>query len=172
MYYLDFIRYFISPAYFSGLKVVPVLMLAEFFFGVFFNLSLWYKLTDKTIWGTWFSLIGFVVTLLLNVLLVPRIGYMGCAWAALACYGTMMVLSYFIGKAKHPIGYDIKSILIYFFTALAFYGIAVAATTTWQWINIPFRTLLLILFIVFVLRREHLTIKQLIPVSKHNSRQI
>ena len=112
------------------------------------------------------------MTLLLNIILVPRLGYMGCAWAALACYGTMMVLSYFIGKAKHPIGYDIKSILIYFFTALALYGVAVAATTSSQWINIPFRTLLLALFVVFVLRREHLTIRQLIPVSKHNTHHI
>lgn len=166
MYYLDFLRYFISSAYFSGLKVVPVLMLAEFFFGIFFNLSLWYKLTDKTIWGTWFSLIGLAVTLLLNVILVPRIGYMGCAWAALGCYGVMMILSYFIGKKKYPIGYDVKSILIYFFTALALYGAAVVITVPSQWVNIPARTLLLIGFIVFVLKREHLTIGQLVPVHK------
>ncbi|MDE7452497.1 MAG: oligosaccharide flippase family protein [Paramuribaculum sp.] len=166
MYYLDFLRHFISSAYFSGLKVVPVLMLAEFFFGVFFNLSLWYKLTDKTIWGTWFSLIGLAVTLLLNVILVPRIGYMGCAWAAFACYGTMMLLSYIIGKKKYPIGYDVKSILIYFFTALALWGVAVMLTVQSQWVNIPFRTLLLILFILFVLKREKLTVSQLIPLKK------
>lgn len=166
MYYLDFLRYFISPAYFSGLKVVPVLMLAEFFFGVFFNLSLWYKLTDKTIWGTWFSLIGLAVTLIINIILVPRIGYMGCAWAALACYATMMLLSYIIGKKKYPIPYDIKSIVIYFLTALLLWGVASALTVQSQWVNIPLRTLLLVLFFIFVLKREHLTVTQLIPVKK------
>lgn len=78
MFYLDLLRYFISPRYFSGLKVVPVIMLAELFFGIFFNLSLWYKLTDRTIWGAWFSLLGLAVTVGLNAALVPRMS----TWAA------------------------------------------------------------------------------------------
>ena len=72
MFYIDILRYFISPSYFSGLKVVPIVMVAEFFFGIFFNLSLWYKLTDKTAYGMWFSLLGLAITVALNVLLVPR----------------------------------------------------------------------------------------------------
>ncbi|MDE5687385.1 MAG: oligosaccharide flippase family protein [Paramuribaculum sp.] len=167
MYYLDLLRWFIAPEYFSGLKVVPVVMIAEFFFGVFFNLSLWYKLTDRTIWGTWFSLIGVAITVSLNIILVPYFGYMGCAWAALCCYGTMMLLSYFIGKAKHPIGYDVKSILIYFFTAMALYALAVLITTPYEAVNLPVRTLLLAAFIVFAIKREHLSIKQLLPKLKH-----
>lgn len=166
MFYLDILRHFIAPAYFSGLKVVPVVMLAEFFFGVFFNLSLWYKLTDRTIWGTWFSLIGLAVTVTVNILFVPRFGYMACAWAAFTCYGVMMLLSYFIGRRKYPIGYDVKAILTYFFAAMALYAVAVAATTPSQWINLPVRTVLLLLFIAFAFRREHLSLRALIPVSK------
>lgn len=168
MFYLDILRHFIASAYFSGLKVVPIVMLAEFFFGVFFNLSLWYKLTDRTIWGTWFSLIGLAITLVMNLLFVPRFGYIACAWAAFTCYGAMMLLSYFIGRRKHPIDYDVKSILIYFFTALALYGLATAATTASQWINMPLRTLLLVIFIAFAFKREHLSLRGLIPLPKHH----
>ena len=155
MYYLDIIRYFIGREYFSGLKVVPVIMLAEFFFGVFFNLSLWYKLTDRTIWGTYFSLIGLVVTLLLNYLLVPAIGYMGCAWAAFTCYGVMMALSYIVGRAKHPIGYRLGPLALYFFLALALYGAAMAITTGNHWIDYSLRTALLAGYILFAARREN-----------------
>ena len=95
MFYLGYIRYFISPRYFSGLKVVPLIMLGELFFGIFYNLSVWYKLTDRTQWGMWFSLFGLAVTIALNVLLVPVMGYMAddryagsavrCVASAAAC---------------------------------------------------------------------------------------
>ncbi len=143
MFYLDILKYFISPRYFSGLKVVPVVMIAELFFGVFFNLSLWYKLTDRTIWGTWFSLIGLAVTIGLNVLLVPRMGYMGCAWAALGCYTVMMVTSYLVGRVKYPIGYDVGRLAAYFVGALALYGLSLLITTPTEWINLTLRTILL-----------------------------
>lgn len=117
MYYLDILRYFISPRYFSGLKVVPVVMLAEFFFGIFFNLSIWYKLTDRTSYGAWFSLLGLAVTVVMNVILVPRIAYMGCAVAALCSYTVMMTVSYFIGNRKYPVGYPMGRIGLYFVLA-------------------------------------------------------
>ena len=155
MFYLDILRYFIGREYFSGLKVVPIIMLAEFFFGVFFNLSLWYKLTDRTIWGTYFSLTGLAVTLLMNYLLVPSIGYMGCAWAALTCYGVMMILSYVTGRVKHPIGYRLGPLLTYFFLALALYGAAIVLTTGNPWIDYTLRTALLLGYIAFAARREN-----------------
>lgn len=164
MYYLDFLRYFISPRYFSGLKVVPVVMMAEFFFGVFFNLSLWYKLTDNTIWGMWLSLAGLVVTIVLNVVLVPRMGYMGCAWAAFGCYGFMMVASYIVGRIKYPIGYDVPRLTLYFLLAVALYFVARILTVDEQWINMPVRTLLLLGYIVFSLRFEHVSLRSLIPL--------
>ncbi len=171
MFYLDFLRYFISPDYFSGLKVVPVIMIAEFFFGVFFNLSLWYKLTDRTHWGMWFSLLGLGVTIVLNLLLVPRIGYMGCAWAALACYGVMMFTSYAVGRVKYPIGYHVPRLLLYFGVALALYGLSVLLHQLTQnlWIEIPVRTLLLCGYLLMVMRLEHLSlsnIMMLIPKRK------
>ena len=111
---IDIVKWFIAPSYFSGLRVVPIIMMAEFFFGVFFNLSVWYKITDRTIYGTWFSLLGLAVTLGLNVALVPVMGYMGCAVAAFCCYGVMMIASWVVGKKKYPIGYDVKSGVFYF----------------------------------------------------------
>lgn len=164
-YYLDFLRYFISPRYFSGLKVVPIIMLAEFFFGVFFNLSLWYKLTDRTHWGMWFSLLGLLVTLALNVALVPRMGYMGCAWAALGCYGVMMVTSYFVGLKKYPIGYDVKRLMLYFAIAMGLYATAMWIATDNRWIDIPLRTVMLGLYIFMVLKVERVNINQLLPIN-------
>lgn len=168
MFYLDILKYFIAPDYFSGLTVVPVIMLAELFFGIFFNLSLWYKLTDRTIWGTWFSLLGLAITVGLNILLVPRWGFMGCAWAAFACYAVMMVASYIVGRIKHPIGYDIGRIAFYFVVAGLLYLVSILITTGNDWINWTVRAALLVIYCYIVLRREHIGINDLIP--RHTSR--
>ena len=111
---IDIVKWFVAPEYFSGLRVVPIIMIAEFFFGVFFNLSVWYKITDRTVYGTWFSLLGLAVTLIMNIVLVPKMGYMGCAVAALCCYGTMMIISWIVGQRKYPIDYDMQSAFLYF----------------------------------------------------------
>lgn len=171
MAYIDIIRHFIGSGYFSGLKVVPVLMIAEFFFGVFFNLSLWYKLTDRTIWGTWFSLIGLAVTVGLILLLVPRIGYMGCAWAALGCYGVMMVTSYFVGRAKFPIPYQTGRLVLYFAGALAAYALMVVLSTGHSVTDMTVRTVLLLIYTFAALRAEHLTLRSLLPdaLARHIS---
>ncbi|MDE5941955.1 MAG: lipopolysaccharide biosynthesis protein [Muribaculaceae bacterium] len=161
MYFLPVLKYFISPLYFEGLKVVPVIMLAELFFGIFFNLSLWYKITDRTIWGTWFSLLGLAVTLALNIAFVPRYGYMACAWAAFCCYGVMMIASYVIGRFKHPVKYDIGRIACYFAAAMALWGVSALITTGNNLIDFPARVLLLAVYagIVYVaeFRRRHTT---------------
>lgn len=166
MYYLDVIRYFISPRYFSGLKVVPIVMLAELFFGIFFNLSVWYKLTDRTGYGAWFSLLGLAVTVSLNVLLVPHMGYMGCAVAALCSYATMMVVSYFIGKRKYPIGYPVGRIGFYFAVALALYYIGVMLLPGLGWphtLTAVVRGALLVLYIAIVAKVEHIDLAAVIP---------
>lgn len=170
MFYLPVLKYFISPNYFSGLKVVPLIMIAEFFFGVFFNLSLWYKLTDRTIWGTWFSLLGLAVTLALNCLLVPTMGYMGCAWAALGCYTTMMIASYIGGRKFYPIKYHIRRLAVYFFSAMALWGISVLITVDNEAIDLPIRTVILAGYIYFILRNEHIHPRQLIP-HRHSTIQ-
>ena len=156
MFYIDILKYFISPAYFSGLKVVPIIMIAELFFGIFFNLSVWYKLTDKKIWGTWFSLGGLAVTLLLNIILVPHMGYMGCAWAAFFCYATMMVASYFTGRKRFPIPYQIGRITSYVIIAAALYGLGLVTTTPSPIINYGVRAVLLAIYIAIVMRREQI----------------
>ena len=164
-FYLDFLKYFIGESYFSGLKVVPIVMLAEFFFGVFFNLSVWYKLTDKTIWGTWFSLIGLAVTISVNCLLVPRIGYMGCAIAALTCYITMTVISYIIGQRNLPIDYRPLRLAIYFFAALGLYVFALIVNTSSELLNVAIRTLLLAFYLIWVAKRENMTLRKMVPNS-------
>ncbi len=156
VFFLPVLKYFISPAYFSGLKVVPVIMMAEFFFGIFFNLSLWYKLTDRTAWGTWFTLLGLAVTVGLNFLLVPRMGFMGCAVAALCCYGVMMLASYFTGRVKYPIDYDVRRIVFYIVAAMALWGAGWLLTTGENLFDLPLRVLLLAVYagLVFMTERR------------------
>ena len=153
MFYLPIIRHFERDIYWPGLQVVPVMMIADLFFGIFFNLSLWYKLTDKTRWGMYFSIICFVLMLGFNLLLVPAIGipggYMGSAYAALIAYGIVMILSYFAGRKYYPLPYDLKSILTYSVYAAFLYAVS-------QLTDIPehpvltygLRTLLLLLYLI------------------------
>jgi len=166
MFYIDILRYFISPKYWAGLKVVPIIMIAEFFFGVFFNLSLWYKLTDRTIWGMWFSLAGLGVTLMMNILLVPMMGYMGCAIAALICYGVMMVASYAVGRKKFPIGYNMPRLVGYFMLAMGLYVVSLLLAVDNQWINYGMRVLLLAGYLLIVLKIEKMNFFQLFPIDK------
>lgn len=151
MFYLPVLRYFISPEYFSGLKVVPIVMMAELFSGVFFNLSLWYKLSDRTIWGSWFSFFGLAVTLIINIIFVPIFGYIACAWAAFLCYGTMMAASYFVGRRYYPIPYQLGKLALYTLSAALLWGASWLLTTGNIWIDFPTRFLLLSVFIGSVL---------------------
>lgn len=165
MYYLPLLKHFISPGYWGGLEVVPVMMVAELCFGVFFNLSLWYKLTDRTEWGMYMSLLCFALMLGLNVWLVRAIGipngYMGSAWAALISYFVVMVVSYFAGRHFYPIGYPLKRMSLYVALTAALYiiGVYVIATPV-MWLNLLLRTALLIIYICMVLRFERLPFPQ------------
>lgn len=151
MFYLPVLKWFVSPDYWAGLSVVPVMMLAELCFGVFFNLSVWYKITDRTQWGMWLSLICFASMLGLNLLLVPIIGipngYMGSAWAALGSYFLVMVISYFIGRHYYPIPYRIGRMSLYLLLALMMYAAGIGTEFIFSpWLVYTTRTLLLILF--------------------------
>ena len=161
MFYLDIIKYFISPRYFSGLKVVPIVMLAELCFGIFFNLSVWYKLSDKTIWGVWFSLLGLAVTLALNIILVPRMGYMGCAWAALASYGIMMIASYAVGRRHNPIEYHIGRMASYALIAAVLYFIGMYCLTPWAVANGIIRFFILAAYVGLIVYREGIPLPRL-----------
>ena len=121
MGYINILRHIIGRDYWEGLKVVPIVMAGTIMMGVYFNLSFWYKLIDKTIWGAYFSGIGCFVLILINVIFVPQYGYMACAWAGLIGYGTAMTLSYFVGQKKYPINYPLKSIGIYVLMTVFFF---------------------------------------------------
>lgn len=121
MGYINILRHIIGRDYWEGLKVVPIVMAGTIMMGIYFNLSFWYKLIDKTIWGAYFSGIGCFVLILINVIFVPQYGYMACAWAGLIGYATAMTLSYFVGQKKYPINYPLKSIGIYVLIAVFFF---------------------------------------------------
>lgn len=121
MGYINILRHIIGRDYWEGLKVVPIVMAGTIMMGVYFNLSFWYKLIDKTIWGAYFSGIGCFVLILINVIFVPQYGYMACAWAGLIGYATAMTLSYFVGQKKYPINYPLKSIRIYVLMTVIFF---------------------------------------------------
>ncbi len=154
MFYIDILKYFVTPAYYPGLRVVPIVMMGELFFGIYFNLSFWYKLIDETKWGAYFSTIGCVVTVGIIVLFVPRYGYMACAWASFACNLLMMVLSYVIGQKKYPIRYDIRSAFTYFAWAAVLFIAGMYMPIEAEWMRIAYRTVLLALFMMCVVRKD------------------
>ena len=121
MGYINILRHIIGRDYWEGLKVVPIVMAGTIMMGVYFNLSFWYKLIDKTIWGAYFYGIGCFVLVLINIIFVPQYGYMACAWAGFIGYATAMTLSYFVGQKKFPINYPLKSIGIYVLMTVFFF---------------------------------------------------
>jgi O-antigen/teichoic acid export membrane protein len=124
MLFIDEVKYFIGKDFRAGLQVVPILLLANVCIGIYYNLTIWYKLTNKTIMGTYITLGGAAITLLLNFILIPTIGFMGSAWATLSCYFLMMVTSYFLGQKYFPIQYPLKKISYQGLIAIGFYGLS------------------------------------------------
>jgi O-antigen/teichoic acid export membrane protein len=121
MLFMDIFKLFIGENFRSGLHVVPVLLMANLFLGVFFNLSVWYKLTGQTRYGAYFSIAGAIITIVLLFIMVPRMGYTGAAWATLICYASMMLMSYFAGQKNYPIPYDLRKMFFYPVMALLIY---------------------------------------------------
>ena len=154
MFYLDILKHLIGRDYWEGLRVVPIVMMAEIFMGIYFNLSFWYKLIDETRWGAWFSLAGCVVLVAVNVTLVPHYGYMACAWGGFAGYGVAMLLSYFVGQRRYPIRYDLKSIGCYVLLAAVLYAAGEYLPIENRWVCLAWRTLLLLAFVAYVVKRD------------------
>ena len=153
--YLDVLKYIIGESYWEGLKVVPIVMAAEIMFGVFFNLSFWYKLTDRTIWGAYFSGIGALVLIVIDILLIPRFSYMACAWAGFAAYATSMILSYFIGQRYYPIAYPLKDIAFYVLgTVGAFCVMCWSQNHLPTWASLTVSTLLILGFLSVIIKRD------------------
>ena len=147
--YIDVLRHIIGRDYWAGLRVVPIVMAAEIMMGIYFNLSFWYKLIDKTIWGAWFSGAGCAVLIAVNVIFIPQYGYMACAWAGFAGYGTAMLLSYFVGQKYYPINYPLKSMVVYVaITALFFLVMQVSEQYVPQmWLRLLINTGCIVLFV-------------------------
>ena len=154
--YLDILKYLIAPDYWSGLRVVAIVMAAEIMMGIYFNLSFWYKLIDRTIWGALFSGAGCLVLVAVNVIFVPRYGYMACAWAGCAGYGTAMLLSYFVGQRKYPIAYPLRSIFGYTLLAAAIYAAFILMPSMGIVADTAIKTVMLIAFLAVIMKAEHL----------------
>ena len=153
MGWMPILKYIIGADYREGLGVVPIVMMAEIFMGIYFNLSFWYKLIDKTIYGAWFSLVGCIVLFAVNILLIPTYGYWACAWGGFAGYGTAMVLSYIIGQKKNPIPYPLKSITLYFITAMVAFALMIWGENYLpSWGSFLFSNLMILGFVVRIVK--------------------
>lgn len=154
--YIDVIKYMIPASYHEGLKVVPIVLMGELFFGIYFNLSLWYKLTDQTRWGAYMSLIGFAITIFINIMFIPRYGYMACAWASFIANLAMMVISYFLGQRNYPIPYNLRSAGLFFLLSMIlFEGITITyMNVNFLWLRLGINTTLILIYLVVVIKKE------------------
>jgi O-antigen/teichoic acid export membrane protein len=154
--YIDVIKYMIPASYHAGLKVVPIVLVGELFFGVYFNLSLWYKLTDQTRWGAYMSLSGFVITIGINVLFIPHYGYMACAWASFFANFFLMVISYILGQKNYPIPYNLKSAGFFFLLSIFLFA---CITLIYRnvgnvWLRLGMNTALILIYLVVLIKKE------------------
>lgn len=154
MFYMDILRYMVARDYWEGLSVVAIVMVAEIFKGLYFNLSFWYKLTDETQWGAYFSIIGCAVILALNIWLVPTYGYVASAWASVAGYGVITLLSYLIGQKKYPVSYPLKQMAVYLVLAAVLYVVGEEVVIANFWLRLAFRTILLLLFVAYIVKKD------------------
>ena len=170
IFYLDIFRYIVSSAYWEGLKIVPVVLWTYVFQGVYFNLSFWYKLTDETKWGAYFSLIGLGITLLLQIVGVPLIGYWASCGSSLVCYFVIMLLSYVIGQRKAPIPYDLKRIGGYTVLTLGLLAVYYAIRLYYvhnMWILMGIGTILIGIYL-FILTRKDFPIQNVLRNRRNN----
>ncbi len=153
--YMDILRHLVGRSYWEGLRVVPIVMAAEIMFGIFFNLSFWYKLTNRTIWGAWFSGLGAVVLVTTDILLIPHFSYMACAWAGFAAYAVSMAASYFVSQKYYPIAYPLKSMAFYVaVTVVMFTIMSLSNDLLPVWAALTVNTSLIMLFAWTILQRD------------------
>ena len=165
--YLPLLKYMVGASYWEGLRVIPIVMAAEIMMGVYFNLSFWYKLIDKTIYGAWFSLAGCIVLIAVNIIFIPQYGYMACAWGGFAGYATAMVLSYIVGQIKNPIPYPMKSITVYVGITVLFFVIMELLPESWSPIlRMGLNSLLIVAFVAHVVYHD-LPLRNLPVVGKY-----
>ena len=170
MGWMPLLQYIIGTQYREGLGVVPIVMVAEIMMGVYFNLSFWYKLIDKTIYGAWFSLAGCLVLFAVNILFIPKYGYWACAWGGVAGYGTAMVLSYIVGQKKNPIPYPMKDIACYVLLTACLFCIMLANSSWPMIVELAFNTVLIGIFVGCIIYRD-LPLKSLPVIGKYFSKK-
>ena len=153
--WMPVLKYIIGSGYREGLGVVPIVMAAEIMMGIYFNLSFWYKLIDKTIYGAWFSLAGCLVLLAVNILLIPKYSYWACAWGGVAGYGTSMLLSYFVGQKKNPIPCPMKEIGCYVLLAafISFMILFFKDRLAW-WLTLIINTAWIFVFVAYIIKHD------------------
>lgn len=160
MFYMDILQHFVGrngSDYREGLRIVPIILIANMFYGIVFNLSIWFKLSDKTYYGTIIAVIGSIVTLLCFFILIPRIGYMGAAIAHLACYTVMISVSYFWGQRIMPIPYQIGRITIYCIVAAILFFVSTLTSEMSTLLKLSLNTMMILMFlgIVFIMERKN-----------------
>ncbi len=157
IFYLDIFKFIVAQNYWEGLKIVPIVLWTYVFQGIYFNLSFWYKLTDETKWGAYFSLIGLIITLVLQIIGVPLIGYWASCGSSLICYFVIMLLSYFIGQKKAPIPYDLKNICGYTALTLGLLGVYYALRLYYvhnMWALMGIGTILIGIYLIILTRKD------------------
>ena len=153
--YMDILQRIIGPGYREGLKVVPIVMAAEIMMGVTFNLSFWYKLVDKTLWGAVISIAGCIVLFAVNLIFIPKYSYMACAWGGFAGYATTMLLSYFLGQKYNPVKYPLKDIAFYtLFAAVLFVAMTMLPKSWAPVLRIAVNTVLILLFTAVIVKKD------------------
>ena len=167
MLYINFFKHLLSPPYYSGLAIVPILLIANLCLGVYYNLTIWYKLTGKTIMGAYISAGGAIVTLLLNYYTIPRIGFMGSAWTTLICYASMMIASYILGQKYFPVPYQLTKFLVYLFSSLGLYAVSYffIGEQFSDFLQFVLNSIMMLVFLVLVYLIE---IKKLLPPLSPN----
>jgi len=151
MLYMDVIKYFVrKEEYWVGLNVVPYLLLANICLGIFYNLSIWYKLSGKTRYGAGIAIIGAIITITMNYILIPFIGYLGSAITTLVCYFSMVLISYWLGQKYYPVKYPLKRIFMYLVLAIGFYGITILLDMETSLFKYMIHSLFMLLFVAVV----------------------
>jgi len=162
-------KHFIGPKYWEGLAVVPILLLANMFLGIYYNLSVWYKLGNKTMAGAWITLFGACITIVVNYLFIPKYSYMACAWATFLCYGSMMVVSYIWGQKEYRVPYAWKKLVAYLVIVVLLFFIHKAITHffTKDMVGLALAVLLTGIYLWFVGRIEKKELPQLPFIGKY-----
>lgn len=158
MLFLDVLIFFVGKDFRGGQAVIPILMLALLFLGVYYNLSIWYKLTDKTICGAVISIIGSALTIVINAVTIPYIGYMGSAWATLICYASMMVISYFWGQKHFPVKYNIRKFFLYIGSAVLLYLFSLLFSGLNLYVHLGINIVIFGLYVWLVIKIERIKI--------------